>query len=216
VADERYVPAHDEIRWIDANTPLRHRRWWHVGAVAALTVAIAASSAGIAMEVGRKRAEEFRVTSGSMQPTLAIGQRVRVDTSAYRSAQPRIGDIVAFHAPSGATSAEPVCGTHEMPGAVCTYPTRESKEIFVKRVVAEPGDAIAILNGDVWRNGVRAHEPFAARCGAAGAVCNFPASARVPADHWFLMGDDRGISDDSRYWGPVPSAWIIGKVTAER
>jgi signal peptidase I len=216
VDDQGYVPAHDEIRWIHARAPLHHRRWWHAGAVAALIVAIAAAAVGVATELRRKPAEEFRVTSGSMQPTLAIGQRVRVDASAYTAAQPRIGDIVAFHAPSGATSAEPVCGAREMPGAVCTVPTGESKEIFVKRVVAEPGDAVAILDGAVWRNGVRAHEPFAVPCDAAGAVCNFPAPVRVPAGHWFLMGDDRGISDDSRYWGPVPSAWIIGKVTAER
>jgi signal peptidase I len=42
--------------------------------------------------------------------------------------------------------------------------------------------------------------------------CEFPAAVRLPADDYFMMGDNRGSSDDSRFWGPVPQAWIVGKV----
>ena len=44
--------------------------------------------------------------------------------------------------------------------------------------------------------------------------CNFPTPIKIPAGHWFMMGDNRGESDDSRFWGPVPTGWIIGEAFA--
>jgi signal peptidase I len=58
-------------------------------------------------------------------------------------------------------------------------------------------------------NGKRQKEPFIRNC-AAGSDCNFPTPITIPPDHWFMMGDNRGESDDSRFWGPVPKKWIIG------
>jgi len=87
----------------------------------------------------------------------------------------------------------------------------ESDQIFIKRIVAAPGDTIAVSNGSVVRNGVLQFEPFARLCDAS-ASCNLPAAIKIPAGEWFLMGDDREHSDDSRFWGPVPRAWIVGKV----
>jgi signal peptidase I len=63
----------------------------------------------------------------------------------------------------------------------------------------------------VIRNGERQAEPYVAACGADGE-CNFPKPIRVPPGEYYLLGDNRGVSDDSRFWGPVPSAWIIGTV----
>ncbi len=64
----------------------------------------------------------------------------------------------------------------------------------------------------VWcATGLLQREPFTAPCGAS-QECNFPVAAQIPAGEWFLLGDDRGASDDSRNWGPVPTAWIIGRV----
>ena len=80
---------------------------------------------------------------------------------------------------------------------------------FVKRVVAGPGDRIAIEDGHVILNGRRQQEDFIRPCGA-GSDCDFPREITVPADHYFMMGDNRGASDDSRFWGPVPRKWIIG------
>lgn len=154
----------------------------------------------------------LRVVSGSMRPTIAVGQLVHVDTAAYASATPRIGDIVAFDAPAGATGATPVCGVAPVSGEVCAQSTAAtSDEIFVKRVVAGPGDLIAVLGGSVMRNGVLEPSPSDAPCSAA--ACNFPTSVRIPPGEVFLMGDARATSDDSRYWGPVPASSIIGKVT---
>ncbi len=95
---------------------------------------------------------------------------------------------------------------------VCPQSTpAESDQIFIKRVVAAPGETIAVVDGSVVRNGVPQVEPFPTVC-VGGAACNLPAAIKVPAGEWFLMGDDREHSNDSRYWGPVPQAWIVGKV----
>jgi signal peptidase I len=85
-----------------------------------------------------------------------------------------------------------------------------SKDNFIKRVVAGPGDTLAIESGHVVRNGKMVDEPFIRECGSSNGGCNFPEPITIPAGHYFMMGDNRGASDDSRYWGPVPDKWIIG------
>ena len=82
---------------------------------------------------------------------------------------------------------------------------------FIKRIVGGPGDVISIVEGHVIRNGVHEKDSYIRPCAVSGSPeCNFPKSIRIPAGHWFMMGDNRGESDDSRFWGPVPTAWIIG------
>lgn len=154
---------------------------------------------------------EYNVTSGSMEPTLQVGQRV----AAERPGSLKVGDIVVFHPPTGARAKDPVCGSG-FQGSGSSQPCdaavpRESGAVFVKRVVAGPGDLIAIVDGHAVRNGVRESEPFVAPC-EAGSSCSFPTAVRVPPDEYYLLGDNRGLSDDSRFWGPVPSGWIIGTV----
>jgi signal peptidase I len=77
-------------------------------------------------------------------------------------------------------------------------------------VVAVGGDTIAVRNGHVIRNGRMAKEPFTRSCDG-GSGCDFPQAIRVPQGYVFLMGDNRGSSDDSRYWGPLPVDRVIGK-----
>jgi len=181
-------------------------------ACAGLVLAIALAAGIVVSQMNRSPSQSLRVVSGSMRTTIAIGEVVHVDASAYRSSPPRVGDVIAFHAPAGATGETPVCGVTQPAGAVCPQSTTaESDQLFVKRVVAAPGDTISVLGGQVVRNGVLAREPFTAPCGD-GTGCNFPVPIQVAGGHWFVMGDNRGSSDDSRYWGPVPEAWIVGKV----
>ena len=60
---------------------------------------------------------------------------------------------------------------------------------------------------------MREKDSYIRACGAS-PECNFPTPIKIPAGHWFMMGDNRGESDDSRFWGPVPTGWIIGEAFA--
>jgi signal peptidase I len=161
----------------------------------------------------------YRIPSESMYPTLKVGQRVLVDRFDHRlGGDPSVGDVTVFTPPAGAVDNR--CGVSgegpnyagKASGRSCSAPTPEKADTtFVKRVVGAPGDTIAVRNGHVIRNGKAVSEPFASSCG--GSECNL-APITVPKGHWFMMGDNRGDSDDSRYWGPVPQAWIIGKAVA--
>jgi signal peptidase I len=184
--------------------PFRRRRGRKVLAVALLALV----AVGLCMH---KSVTRFKVTSGSMEPTLRIGARL----TAEASITPQVGDIVVFHPPVGARSQDPVCGSG-FQGTGSTQPCdaavpQESPRVFVKRVVAGPGDLISIVDGHAVLDGVRENDPYIAPCGP-GSACSFPSPVRVPPDEYYLLGDNRGTSDDSRFWGPVPSTWIIGIV----
>ncbi len=177
-----------------------------------LAAAIAVVAVILIGEMNRVPAQSIRVTSGSMRPTLPVGRVLPLDVSAYRSATPKIGDIVAFHAPAGAIPDTPVCGVSRPAGAVCPQATpARSNELFVKRIVAGPGDTVSVLGGIVMRNGVAEREPYITPCGAS-QECNFPTPVQIPSGEWFVLGDDRGASNDSRNWGPIPAGWIVGRV----
>jgi signal peptidase I len=128
-----------------------------------------------------------------------------------------IGDIIVFHPPRGADPQQPVCAApREGIGSnqACGVSTpRESKETFVERVVGVAGDKIKIINGHVIRNGLREHDPYIAGCGR-GAGCNFRKPIVIPRGRYFTLGDNRGESDDGRFWGPIHRSWILGKVVA--
>lgn len=166
----------------------------------------------------------YLIPSPSMSPTLAVGERVLVDRVSHTlGADPQIGDITVFHPPSGAQaeSGDGQCGAPgEGPsyahGAAtarsCAHRTAtRSDATYIKRVVGVPGDRIEVRDGRVIRNGRRAREPFAASCSVA--ACNLAAIV-VPRGEYFLMGDNRANSKDSRFWGTVPRAWIIGRAVA--
>lgn len=174
--------------------------------------AIVAIAVLLALGIQAFLVKPYKIPSGSMRPTLIEGQRVLVNRIGMRINGPHIGEIVVFHPPKYAR--EQKCGpTHyevSYGGAACdqTDP-EESGENFIKRVVAGPGDVISIREGHVYRNGKREPDSYIAPCEGA-RECDFPTSIKIPAGHWFMMGDNRGESDDSRFWGPVPTAWVIG------
>jgi signal peptidase I len=146
-----------------------------------------------------------------MAPTATVGERVYGQTSGFR---PKVGEIVVLHPPKDAV--QEVCGpvphVIKLGGAVCAEPESEPTEFkFLKRIVAGPGDTIAVVEGHVIRNGQREADSYTKPCGTS-PECNFPTPVKVPAGDWFMMGDNRGESDDSRFWGPVPTSWIVGVV----
>jgi signal peptidase I len=160
--------------------------------------------------VGRD-ARDYRVPSETMVPTVEVGDRVTLDQGAYDDAPPEIGDIVIHHPPAGAELNE--CGGGTPPvGQMCARPTPERADVqFIKRVVAGPGERVSLQGGIVVRDGEPADEPYVADCGG-GEACDMPRPITIPDGHYLLLGDNRGASDDSRFWGPVPAEWILGRV----
>jgi len=152
------------------------------------------------------------IPTPSMLPTLRVGDTILVDQDAYLRAAPAIGDIVVFHPPVGADTGEH-CATRPPSGQACATADRpDSTALFVKRIVAGPGDRISIRGGHVIRNGMRATEDFIRLCDAQASGCDFPRTFTVAAGRYYVLGDNRGASDDSRFWGPVAAASIIGRV----
>jgi signal peptidase I len=126
-----------------------------------------------------------RVEGMSMAPTLQDQDRLIVNKLAYRIGDPKVGDIVMLY-----------------------YPLKPEKS-FVKRIIAEEGDQVRIVDGRVFRNDVPLDDSFV------------PQDYRshddwgpqvIPEGYYFVMGDHRNNSSDSRHWGFVPKKYIIGKV----
>ena len=127
----------------------------------------------------------FCVSGECMQPHLVTGERVLASKLAYHLGEPRRGQIVIFG-----------------------YP-KDPKQIYVKRVIGLPGETVAIQSGSVLINGKLLAEPYKTY-EAHGDM----APHAVPAGQYFVMGDNRDVSDDSRYWGDLPRSDIIGQAVA--
>jgi signal peptidase I len=129
-------------------------------------------------------AQIFVVEGGSMEPTLHDGQRLLVDKLTYRFREPRRGEIVVFRYPA------------------------DPKRNFIKRVMGLPGDEIEIKNWTVYVNDVPISEEY-----INGPTYNDFGPVVVPEDSYFVLGDNRNRSQDSRYSdvGFVPKSNILGK-----
>ena len=128
--------------------------------------------------------EAFWIPSGSMIPTLEIGDRVLVNKFIYRFTDPSRGDIIVFES------------------------VDNSNEDLIKRVVGLPGDKIAVRGGKLFVNGEPQKEPYTNK---KLPDRSFFANTTVPKDHVFVMGDNRGNSADSRVFGPLPKKNIEGE-----
>jgi len=197
--------------------PPKAKASWRSNSLVEL-VLIVAVALGLALGIQAFLVKPYRIPSESMVPTLAIGQRVLVNRLGSNFGDPQIGDVTVFHPPKG--SDDDTCGTTnqtydpDQEGRACSKPTKAKADVnFIKRVVAGPGDTLAVEDGHVIRNGKRQREPFIAPCDGGGG-CNLPKPITVPKGHYFMMGDNRGLSQDSRFWGPVPRDWIIGNAFA--
>lgn len=150
-------------------------------------------------------AKPFRIPTSSMEPTLhcarpstgcqaRFSDRVIACEICYRVAAPHRGQIVVFHAPQSARD----CG--DAPG------------VFVKRLIGLPGDTIHEDNqARIWINGRQLSEPYVTP-GSLTTDDHRDQTWRVPANSYFMMGDNRGGSCDSRMWGAVPRSNLIGLV----
>jgi signal peptidase I len=127
--------------------------------------------------------QPFWIPSGSMEPNLLPNDRIIVNMLVYRFHPPQRGDIIVFR-----------------------YPLDPSRD-FVKRLIALPGETVEIRNNNVIINGVRLNEPYLPPRTFEADYGPFT----VPQGSYFMMGDNRNNSDDSRVWGTVPKKNIIGK-----
>jgi signal peptidase I len=178
--------AESDVRMVveDRSGAILHRLTiWKDEAVAWVkTLASAAVYATLIVTFGFQVA---RVEGQSMAPTLADQDRLIVNKLTYRWGVPRRGDIVMLY-----------------------YPLNPDKS-FVKRVIAEEGDQVRIVDGRVFVNDVPMQDDFVPP--EYRSHDDFGPSV-VPEGYYFVMGDHRNNSSDSRHWGFVPKKYIIGKV----
>ncbi len=153
--------------------------------------------------------QAFYIPSGSMETTLGIGDRVLVEKISYHFHEPRRGDVVVFE--KNFAGVVP-----EEDGSLWTdisdgfkglfgFPTGGTQD-FIKRVIAVGGDTVEGRDGVVLVNGQEVSEPYL----DDGVVTSSFGPIDVPAKMMFVMGDNRGNSDDSRSFGPVPMDKVIG------
>ena len=191
-------------------TRLQRFRSWRFAPVIEILATIAVALA-LAESVQAAVVKPFVIPTASMEPTLAIGQRVLVNRLAYDFSSPHRGDIVVFHPPNSLTCAANVPASEPCPRSN----SQPSSQYFVKRVIGLPGDRISISNGHPVINGkLLRNEPYITPCDGPSSDCSLPHAMTVPPGEYFMLGDNRGDSDDSRYWGPIPGSWIIGEVFA--
>jgi signal peptidase I len=145
----------------------------------------------------------YSIPSGSMEPTLQIGDRIVVDKLSYHLHGVGTSDIVVFSTP---------------PNEDCAGPPVAD---LVKRIIAGPGQTISLSDGRVSINGRILPEPWLPTDlqtdtypGPSSAPYSLHHAYRVPQGDVFVMGDNRPQSCDSRYWGPIPESTIVGKVDA--
>ncbi len=131
--------------------------------------------------------QAFYIPSSSMVSTLNIGDRVLVNKLSYKVHDVHRGDIVVFERPPGEADSEITD--------------------LIKRVVGLPGDTVEGRNGQVFINGEPLDEPYLDE----GVTTGDFDPVEVPADHLFMMGDNRGDSRDSRFFGPIAEDTIVGR-----
>ena len=138
--------------------------------------------------------QPHQVNGRSMVPTFESGDYVLTDKISYRTGDPERGDIIVFHAPP-----EAGCPT----GTGCD---------FIKRILAVPGETVAVHDGFVFVNGVKLNESYIPSDfeTTSGKFIN-GRTVTIGPDEYFAVGDNRSHSSDSRVWGPVDKDEIVGK-----
>jgi signal peptidase I len=185
-----------------------------MGAASEVVIAIAVLALAGCGNGGDKT---YRIPSPAMAPAYDVGDHIKVDTDAYKKAAPERGDVIVFHPPTGVDTFN--CGIRSQPedGHPCARPTPGLVlgTTFIKRVVGLPGEQLFIRNNRAYVNGRALNEPYIKPGTPCENFCNLPKPIRIPQDHYFTLGDNRGESADSRGWGPVPRDALIGKVVGK-
>jgi signal peptidase I len=156
--------------------------------------------------------QAFYIPSGSMLPTLEVGERILVEKISYRFGGPDRGDVVVFERslnPAVPSPHEDDSVIEDVANAFKSlfgFPTGGEQD-YVKRVMAVGGDTIEGRDGVVYVNDEAVDEPYL----PDGVVTNDFPPQQVPRGQIFVMGDNRGSSDDSRNFGPVDDDEVVGR-----
>jgi signal peptidase I len=134
--------------------------------------------------------QTFYIPSGSMEPTLQIGDRIVVSKLSVKLGTIHRGDILVFKAPKAVLGD---CG--------------DSVSDLVKRVIGLPGDHLTSKGNTIYVNSQPLAQPWTHKEPLSRSIGN----VTVPANHYFMMGDNQTWSCDSRYWGSIPRSSVIGK-----
>jgi signal peptidase I len=150
----------------------------------------------------------YQVTSLNMEPTYPPRSTVTYNPA---RTSPIVGDVVLFRMPLNAL--ERGCGENPPPFHACQSSAPGlSATVTMGRVVGVAGDSLAFKEGNPILNGALQQESSTKPCGN-GPVCNFSQPIVVPSDSYYILYDNRAMLDDSRVWGAVPQAAIVGTVT---
>ncbi len=178
----------------EAKRRVEHRRAlveWLVVLVVALVAALLIKTFAI---------QAFYIPSGSMEPTLEPGDRVLVNKLAYDFHPVHEGDVIVFRRPPGDTDMQ--IGD------------------LIKRVIGLPGETVLVKDCSVYIDGHLLSQPYLPKgwqdpsspyCTTWPAGSPLPNPYHVPAGNYLVMGDNRQDSYDSRYWGPLPASYIVGR-----
>lgn len=129
--------------------------------------------------------QSYIIKESSMEPNFQEGQRLLVNKVTYRFHGPEMGDVIVFHPPA---------------------PYNSNGSIFIKRVIALPGDTVEVKMGSVYVNGVKLEEPYIKE--PPNYTLNLQ---KISEDSYFVLGDNRYVSNDSHTGWVVPRQNVIGK-----
>jgi signal peptidase I len=130
--------------------------------------------------------QTFKMPTGSMEPTLLVGDRLLVNKRIYKTVEPRRGDVIVHR-----------------------YPLRP-EVAYVKRLIGEPGDKVEMIGRTVYINDAPLKEAYTQYLDPGSVHEHFGPSS-IPPGNYFVMGDNRDSSQDSRHWGYVPKEYLLGK-----
>ncbi len=188
------APQPGRVASATGKRPRRTR--WIIECIAIVVVAVL-----IAVLLRAFVVQTFYIPSQSMTPTLQIGDRILVNKLSYKLHGVGRGDIIVF-------------GRPPLEEQTCSPPPVND---LVKRVIGLPGETVSLDHGHVDINGKRLSEPWLppgvlTTPGPGNTAFNLSHPFVVPKGDYYLMGDNRSESCDSRYWGPIPKSLIVGKV----
>lgn len=139
--------------------------------------------------------QPHQVNGQSMIPNFQDGEHVMTDKISYKFREPMRGEIVVFHSPPAAGCVE---------GTGCD---------FIKRIIGIPGDRVAVRENAIWINGEKLPEPYIpSNFEILPGRATLDQEIYLAPDEYFVSGDNRPHSSDSRFWGPITKDEIVGRV----